>query len=119
MPDAEGASWDFLTNHARVLLAIARDPTSRISDLAAACHVTYRTAQNIVRDLEHAGYLHRERVGRRTTYTVRPDMALRHPAEAHLDFSDLMELFAAYDRTVGAADRPGDDQAGGSPVAPA
>ncbi|WP_372478150.1 hypothetical protein [Streptomyces barringtoniae] len=42
--DRQAGGWDFLTNHARVLLAIAHDPTTRIRDIAAACHITERTA---------------------------------------------------------------------------
>ncbi|MGV9351576.1 helix-turn-helix transcriptional regulator [Streptomyces spiralis] len=91
--DQHAAGWSFLTNHARVLLAIAHDPAARIRDLAAACHITERTAQSIVGDLEQAGYLNREREGRRTRYTLRPDGKLRHPAEAHLPVRALLELF--------------------------
>ncbi len=63
-------TWGFLTNHARVLAAIASDPGSRLRDIAAACDITERTAQNIVNDLEQAGYRHRERKGRRTHYSL-------------------------------------------------
>lgn len=77
-------AWLFLTNHARVLLVIARDPDLRLRDIAAACHITERTVLSIVTDLERAGYLSRERDGRRTRYTLHPDDSLRHPAEADL-----------------------------------
>jgi DNA-binding MarR family transcriptional regulator len=93
----QAAGWDFLTNHARVLLAIARDPATRIRDIAAACHITERTAQSIVSDLEQAGYLSRERDGRRTRYTLRLDRRLRHPAEAHLPVTALLERFTGHD----------------------
>ncbi|MFF5506512.1 MarR family transcriptional regulator [Streptomyces roseolus] len=66
--DQQAGGWDFLTNHARVLLAIARDPATRIRDIAAACHITERTAQSVVGDLERAGYLSRERDGRRALH---------------------------------------------------
>lgn len=48
----QAGKWSFLTNHARVLIVIARDPASRLRDIAAACHITERTAQSIVKDLE-------------------------------------------------------------------
>ncbi|MFH9426625.1 helix-turn-helix transcriptional regulator [Streptomyces sp. NPDC017529] len=95
-----GARWSFLSNHTRVLLVLAREPTSRIRDIAAACHVTERTAQTIVADLEEAGYLSRERHGRRTHYTLRLDGRLRHPTEAHLPVRALLGLLA--DRSYGA-----------------
>ncbi|MGW2939419.1 helix-turn-helix transcriptional regulator [Streptomyces sp. NPDC001156] len=90
--DRQAGSWGFLTNHARVLLAIARDPDLRLRDIAAACHITERTAQSIVTDLEQAGYLSRERDGRRTRYSLHLDSTLRYPAEAHLPVRELLEL---------------------------
>ena len=85
--------WTFLTNHAHVLLAIARDPTARLRDVAAGVGITERAAQAIVADLEAAGYLHRERVGRRNQYTVNPAGRFRHPAEADHSIGELLDLF--------------------------
>lgn len=86
--------WTFLTNHAHVLLAIARDPTARLRDIADTIGITERAAQAIVSDLEAAGYVHRERVGRRNRYTVNPAGRFRHPAEADRRIGDLLALFA-------------------------
>ncbi|MGC5015717.1 helix-turn-helix transcriptional regulator [Streptosporangium sp. DT93] len=85
--------WTFLTNHAHVLLAIAREPTARLRDVADAVGITERAAQAIVADLEAAGYLRRERVGRRNEYTVNPAGHFRHPAEADRRIGDLLALF--------------------------
>ncbi len=85
--------WGFFTNHTRVLLAVARDPDTRIRDVAAACRITDRTVQSILADLEQDGYVSRERVGRRTHYTLCPDGRPRHPAEARLSVAALLELF--------------------------
>lgn len=90
-----GRTWTFLTNHAHVLLAIARDPTARLRDVADAVGVTERAAQAIVADLEAGGYLQRTRVGRRNTYTVNPQARFRHPAEADRCIGDLLALFGA------------------------
>lgn len=95
--DEQAGGWTFLTNHARVLLVVTRNPTARFRDIAAACHITERTAQGIVSDLEQAGYLSRERIGRRTRYTVQMDGAFRHPAEAGLPIRALLELFTHHD----------------------
>lgn len=93
-PPAPGArGWTFLTNHAHVLLAIAREPTARLRDVAQSVGVTERAAQAIVADLEAAGYLHRARVGRRNHYTVNPAGHFRHPAEADRRIGDLLALF--------------------------
>ncbi|MFI1407724.1 MarR family transcriptional regulator [Streptomyces griseofuscus] len=80
----QAGQWHFLTNHARALFAIARDPAARLRDIAAVCHITERTAQSIVTGLEQAGCIHRDRVGRRTRGILCADGALRHPAEAHV-----------------------------------
>ena len=85
--------WTFLTNHAHVLLAIARDPTARLRDVATSVGITERAAQAIVADLEAAGYLRRERIGRRNEYTVNPAGRFRHPAEADHRIGDLIDLF--------------------------
>ncbi len=90
---ARGDQWTFLTNHARVLLWIARDPEVRLRDVAAGIGITERAVQLIVADLEAAGYLTRTRVGRRNRYTIDDSVALRHPAEAGHPVSDLLGAF--------------------------
>ena len=87
--------WTFLTNHARVLICIARDPELRVRDVAQKIGITERAAQLIITDLEEAGYLVRTRVGRRNTYTINGDRPFRHPAEADHDVQDLIEVFLA------------------------
>jgi DNA-binding MarR family transcriptional regulator len=87
--------WTFLTNHGHVLLAIARNPTARLRDVAEEVGVTERAAQAIVADLEAGGYLQRTRVGRRNEYTVNPSGHFRHPAEADRQVGDLLSLFTA------------------------
>jgi DNA-binding transcriptional ArsR family regulator len=74
-------SWTFFTNHAHVLLCVARDPGVRHRDLAVQVGITERAAQRIVADLVEAGYLARERDGRRNRYRLDPDLPLRHPLE--------------------------------------
>ncbi|MEU7039094.1 helix-turn-helix domain-containing protein [Streptomyces sp. NPDC046237] len=93
----QAGKWGFLTNHARVLLVIARDPAIRLRDIAAACHITERTVLSIVTDLERGGYLRREREGRRTRYVLRRDGTLRRPAEANVSVGELLELFTPRD----------------------
>ncbi|MCX5251712.1 hypothetical protein OG895_42305 [Streptomyces sp. NBC_00201] len=59
----------FLTNHARVLVAIARDPATRLRDIAAVCRIT---------DLCLEG-------------------TLRHPAEADVPVRELLEVFTSHE----------------------
>jgi len=62
--------WSFFTNHARVLICIAADPDIRLRDLAAALDVTERSAYGIVTDLVEAGYVTKDKDGRRNRYRV-------------------------------------------------
>ena len=85
--------WTLLTNHGRILLLIAQEPDVRIRDLASAAGVTERTAQTIVTDLEHAGYITKERAGRRNVYTVNRKQPFRHQAESGHKVGELIDLF--------------------------
>lgn len=74
--------WTFLTNHAHVLVTLAADPEIRVRDLADRVGITERAALRILRDLEVAAFIHRERDGRRTHYRLRLDRPMRHPIES-------------------------------------
>jgi predicted transcriptional regulator len=87
-------SWTFLTNHAHVLLTIARQPEVRMREVATVVGITERAVQRIVTDLEDAGYLTRLREGRRNRYEVRQDLPLRHPVERHCGVRALLDLVA-------------------------
>jgi len=89
--------WTLLTNHGRLLLLIAQEPDARIRDLADSAGITERTAQTIVTDLEHAGYISKERSGRRNVYTVNRRQPFRHPAESDHKVGELIDLFTHRD----------------------
>ena len=72
-------SWTFLTNHANVLLCIARNPDIRMREIADEVGITERAAQRIVGDLVDEGYVARKRVGRRNEYEINTQAKLRHP----------------------------------------
>ncbi len=86
------AEWTFFTNHAHVLLCIARDPGVRIRDMAVAVGITERAAQAIVADLVEAGYVVREREGRRNRYQLHPERPLRHPLETDHTIGEVLSL---------------------------
>ena len=73
------ADWSFLTNHAWVLLCIAHDPGVRLRDIAARVGVTERTAYGIVSDLAEAGYVVKQKDGRRNRYQIQAHLPLRRP----------------------------------------
>lgn len=95
-------SWTFLTNHAHVLLAVARDPDQRVTDIAAAVGITPRATLLVLRDLEDAGYLQRHREGRRTHYTVATHQPFRHPATASHEVDELLAVFGTGGHAPGA-----------------
>jgi len=71
------AEWSFLTNHARVLVCIAHDPGVRLRDIAATLGITERRAYGIVTDLTEAGYVVKEKDGRRHRYQIQAHLPLR------------------------------------------
>lgn len=82
--------WKFLSNHAHVLLCLARDATMRIRDIASQVGITERAIRHIISDLEEAGYVERVRVGRRNSYLIDESLHLRHPIEQHKTIADLI-----------------------------
>ncbi|CAL9665086.1 helix-turn-helix transcriptional regulator [Streptomyces sp. enrichment culture] len=92
--------WTFLTNHARVLAAVAEDDTTRIRDIAVRCRLTERAVQRIIADLEGGGYLTHVRQGRSNLYRISPDTVLRHPADGEATVADLLALMARHDRVA-------------------
>src|SRR4051812_37646375 len=88
------AGWTFFTNHAHVLLCLARDPEIRVRDLAVRVGITERAAQRIVADLVEAGYVERARDGRRNHYAVLADQPLRHPVEQPHSVGEVLAVLA-------------------------
>lgn len=88
------AKWTFLSNHGHVLIYLAQEPEARIRDIAKSVGITERRTQGIIADLEAAGYIEIERVGRRNTYTVKKNLRFRHPAEAHRPIGSLIKIFS-------------------------
>jgi DNA-binding MarR family transcriptional regulator len=85
-------TWTYLSNHAHVLVALAKDPSARIRDLAQVVGITERAVLQILSDLEAAGAIIRHRTGRRTQYEIDRGVALRHPLEAHRHVDDILRL---------------------------
>jgi DNA-binding MarR family transcriptional regulator len=86
------SSWTFLTNHAHVLMCLAKSPSERIRDLAVKVEITERAVQRIIVELEAEGYLEHIREGRRNLYKVLSRKPLRHDIEKHRQVHDLIRL---------------------------
>jgi DNA-binding transcriptional ArsR family regulator len=91
---SRAGGWDFLTNHAHVLLCVANDPGIRLRDIAAAVGITERSAHKILSELVDEGYVLRERQGRRNRYQIKPELPLRHPLVHDREVGDLLKLLA-------------------------
>jgi hypothetical protein len=85
-------SWSFLTNHARVLLRIAQDPGARLRDIAAALGITERSAYGIVTDLATAGYVVKQKDGRRKRYQIQAHLPLPEPASQEPAIGDVLAV---------------------------
>ena len=87
-----GPGWSFLTNHAKALLFIAAHPDARLRDVADAMGVTERTAYGIVLDLAEAGYVLKQRDGRRNRYLIQDHLPLRDSIGRQSTVRELLDL---------------------------
>lgn len=85
-------TWQFLTNHTHVLLAIRRNPDIRQREIAQLVGITEGAVQRIITELEAAGCLTHEKVGRRNHYTIVTNADLRHPMEDRHNLGELLSL---------------------------
>ena len=113
---ANGPGWTFLSNHAHVLLCIAKEPEVRLREVAHRVGITERAVQRIVADLEEGGYLSRSREGRRNRYEVHLDRPLRHSVESHREVGVLLNLILRPDQPDPGDRRDLSESAGHFPV---
>jgi hypothetical protein len=86
------AEWSFLTNHARALLCIADDPGVRLRDIGTTLGITERSAYAIVSDLAEAGYVLKERDGRRNRYVVQQHLPLPETTVRTRTVGEVLDL---------------------------
>jgi DNA-binding transcriptional ArsR family regulator len=84
--------WGFLTNHGLVLTYVGRHPDSTGREIAAAVGITERAVRAIVDDLRQAGYVERERVGRRNRYRINPSRPVRYLGARAVTVGALLDL---------------------------
>ena len=106
-------SWGFLTNHARVLVCIARDPGVRLRDIASSLGITERSAHGFVTDLTAAGYLVKQKDGRRNRYQIRAQMPLLEQASQEPAIGEVLALLAGARTVRHRTARTSDPEAGG------
>jgi DNA-binding MarR family transcriptional regulator len=91
---AEVNQWTFFTNHAHVMVCIARNGDRPLREIALDIGITERAVQRIIADLEEEGYLKRTKNGRRNSYSLILDKELRHSLEADHTIGDVLRVLA-------------------------
>ena len=86
------ATWSFLSNHGRALLSITQNPNVRLREIASDLGVTERHAYAIVADLTDAGYVVKERDGRRNRYQVQSHLALPELPDRERAIGDVLDV---------------------------
>jgi len=89
--------WSFLTNHARALVCIAKDPGLRLRDIAAALGITERSVYGIVADLTDAGYVLKERDGRRNRYRIQKHLPLGDSISREAAIGEVLDVLVESD----------------------
>lgn len=90
--DSHSQGFAFLTNHAHVLLLIARETNLRMRELATEVGITERAVQRIVEELTASGYLVVTKEGRRNHYQVREELFVGHRVASHRTIGDLIRF---------------------------
>jgi hypothetical protein len=107
MAESSAPGWTFLTNHALVLVCIAHDPGVRLRDIGERVDITERAAHRIVTDLAAAGYITRQRNGRRNHYTINTQLPLPDPILREQNVGELLAILTASDGSEPRLDRTG------------
>lgn len=95
-------NWSLFTNHGRALLLIADNPDALLRELAAALDVTERTAYGILMDLTDAGYVVKEKDGRRNRYHIQAHLPLPDPISATPTIGEVLNLLVDGNGAKGA-----------------
>ena len=86
--EARGVS--LLTNHAHVLILLAKDDSMTMRDIAGIVGITERAVQRIIEDLAANGILGITKKGRCNHYVIHPENRLQHPVEALSRVGDIL-----------------------------
>lgn len=84
--------WTFVTNHGAVLALVGLHPQITAREIATRLSITERTVLRIIKDLEGAGYVERERIGRENRYEVNRAEPLRRQDQRAISVGELLEV---------------------------
>ncbi len=89
----KSGDWTFLSNYGHVLVYISTHPEALVREVAEHVGITERSAMRIISQLDDAGVIRRERLGRRNHYTIDRQASLRHPIEANCTVGRFLDVF--------------------------
>ncbi len=84
--------WTFFSNHAHVYFLLSLDENLVVREIALRVGITERSVLSIIQDLDLAGYIKREKIGRSNHYKIVGKKNLRHPLESNVQLKDLVDL---------------------------
>jgi DNA-binding MarR family transcriptional regulator len=92
MTDDNDSKWTFFSNYGHVYFLLAMNKDLIVREIAVKVGITERSVQGIIQELEGAGYISKEKVGRSNRYSVVADTTLRHHLEGNVKTKDLVSL---------------------------
>jgi hypothetical protein len=110
------AGVQLLSNHGIALLCVARDPGSRLRDIARCVGITERATHKLVSDLCQAGYITRTREGNRNRYEVQPEVPMSHPLLEDHWVGELLAVLVSGRGTLASNDAVLPEENGASPA---
>lgn len=105
-----GHEWTLFSNHGHVLICLAGNPEQPLREVALAVGITERAVQRIVSELEEAGYIGRQREGRRNKYQLHEERTLRHPLERTCTIGKLLGVVVSQRGGTGPSSDPSKDK---------
>ena len=84
--------WTLISNHGLVLSYIARHREKTAREIASALNVTEWTVHKLIDDLEKAGYIKREKIGRKNEYEINPELPMRHETIHEISVGDVLRV---------------------------
>lgn len=87
--------WTFITNHAVVLLLVAKHPRITARVISQEVGITERCVRLIISDLDKGGYISKIREGRGVRYIVDYERSMRHKTQRGVAVRHLLSILNA------------------------
>ncbi len=94
-PPDQTSGAPLLTKHFLALMCIASNPEIRLLDIARELAITERRAYTIVKAVTEAGYVVKEKTGRRILYQIQDDLVIPELVEQGLAIGEVLDLLVS------------------------